>query len=233
MKYIISEHQYIKLLEQREFSPNDPFANPRTAEKYIQNQTQMVKKLVKDLKDFSIDDLTNITSAALDGIPGLGTLASSIIDVAHSISYFTRYYTENDQNKKVENLLNGVVTLGASIIPVAGNLAAMGFKKGLSKMVKMTPNQIRVLLGLKKTLELNKETWKYSFVAFLYRISKGKILDILKQLGDMLVKYKNTFQKYPNVVKVLLSIQNIVKDFKSIAENIVNPDINKINSLFA
>ena len=229
MKYIISEHQYIKLLEQREFSPNDPFANPRTAEKYIQNQTAMVKDLQKNV---TIHDLVNITSAALDGIPGVGMLASSIIDVAHSISYFTGYYLENDQNKKVENLLNGVVTLGAGIIPVTGNLVAMGFKKGLSNMVKMTPNQIRVLLGLKKTLQLSKETWKYSVVAFLYRISKGKILDILKQLGEMLVKYTKTFQKYPNVVKVLLSIQNTLNDFVSIAQNMVNPDINKINSLF-
>jgi hypothetical protein len=108
MKIIITESQHNFLLEQM-LEPGDigyevkkpTKAQQKRSDDYaedggIKNEPTNVSLKGFTLKDMSVDDLVDIISGLIDGIPGIGNLISAGIDVSHALSYGVRFlYSKN------------------------------------------------------------------------------------------------------------------------------------------
>jgi hypothetical protein len=145
-------------------------------------------------KDIDADDVVDLASLSLDVIPGIGNLASSVIDVLHSASYYYRYTTESNEDEKMKNLFLATSNLLFATIPIAGNLYAMGIRNFIKKF---TPTQIKKLLGIPVGIDLSKNIWNYCLIAWLKKYFannfEGKISesisDIKNSLNSKTLKY--------------------------------------------
>lgn len=97
----------------------------------------------------NIDDLIGVISSSLQLIPGIGTLAGTIIEVLHGVSYFFRFFTESDETKKWEYFILGLVQFGLALMPIPGGNVLIKTIKGKFKEVKyITPKWLLEILGL-------------------------------------------------------------------------------------
>ena len=55
--------------------------------------------------EYWIDITIDIISGILEGLPGLGTLASGAVDALHTISYVIRYFFASDEKSKLTYLV--------------------------------------------------------------------------------------------------------------------------------
>jgi hypothetical protein len=136
-------------------------------------------------KDVDVDDVVDLASLSLDVIPGIGNLASSAIDVLHSASYYYRYTTESNEDKKMENLFLATSNLLFATIPIAGNLYAMGIRKFIKKF---TPAQIKKLLGIPVGIDLGKNIWNYCLIAWLKKYFASNFEE---KMGESISRIKN------------------------------------------
>jgi hypothetical protein len=243
-KFVITEEEkkhILGLYEQKIKMPDIAAASDSTMTKY--NKPQRIVKsvdapgsdliysedLLNDLKDDSIDvdNVVDLISLSLDVIPGTGNLLSSAIDVLHSASYYYRYIIENNEDKKMENLFLAITNLLFSVVPIGGNIYAMGIKKFINK----TPKKIKELLGIPVGIELGKDTWNYCLIAWLKKYYAN---DLESELSKSINKIKNLINnetlKYISYTSpVLLFLFNyseelilFLKNLKELSRN-VNP----------
>ena len=66
--------------------------------------SKSTKSTKTDLSSLSSDDLVDVISAAIDGVPGLGNLISLGIDLVHALSYLTRFYFSSNDEEKIEKV---------------------------------------------------------------------------------------------------------------------------------
>ena len=97
---------------------------PETLKPAIQKQSETLK----DLSNMDIDNLIDVVSAAIDGIPGIGQLVSAGIDIVHAISYMIRFYFSKTDEEKITNGAMSILTLGSTMIPIGGNLSNIAIK---------------------------------------------------------------------------------------------------------
>jgi hypothetical protein len=157
-------------------------------------------------KDIDADDVVDLASLSLDVIPGIGNLASSAIDVLHSASYYYRYTTESNEDKKMENLFLATSNLLFATIPIAGNLYAMGVRNFIKKF---TPTQIKKLLGIPVGIDLGKNIWNYCLIAWLKKYFANKSdCKNLTSLQFLKKYFLSTFVKLINCKSTVLSFNN-------------------------
>jgi len=165
-------------------------------------------------KEFTFDDLINLTSAMLDGVPGVGNLISLGIDYTHAISYFTRCYISNNEEDKVQHFISGIVLLLMANLPIAGNMLSMSSSNYLKRILKQSPEQILKFLGL-KTINITKEKWKYCVVALFMRIFRGESISKLTNIKETIKPfldlplgkpYKDAINYFSNTLDEIIGI---------------------------
>jgi sulfur relay (sulfurtransferase) DsrC/TusE family protein len=209
MKIIITESQYHQLFEQPD-------------------EIELMRKHNKpaSLDNLSFDDVVDVISGLIDGVPGIGNLISAGIDVTHAISYGVRFFYAKDDNEKIEMATLGVVTLGAATLPVAGNALPIMARQGVKSVLRKTPQEILLIgkqLGLYKqtVFLLSKTKWKYNLLLVLAKIFGYELIesltDVVKYVRDIMSKINNS-----NIKRVLKSLLNILNEILS--------DVNSINA---
>lgn len=104
----------------------------RSAENY-----ESIENVIKS-SNGSLDDIVDMVSLLLDAT-GIGAGVSTIIDVAHSLSYFIRYKWFSDTNAEYfENMAMGIVTGIAATVPVAGNITAAVTRRAIKTGIDLT-----------------------------------------------------------------------------------------------
>jgi hypothetical protein len=184
------------------------------------------------VKDATLDDWINLTSAALDVIPGIGWVASGIIDIGHSLMYAAKYYNSTTDEDKFKNAASAIFTIGMAFIPVGGNIANIIASKGINNAIKnFTPAVVKKILGLPVGFNFSKVAWKYSLYAFLLKYTESKIDDLLYSIKSKVEKLLNS--SIPEIVKSFMSnFQYLINELLGIYEEVKNngnPNYQQIN----
>jgi len=164
-------------------------------------------KLGKDAESSSdIEDWVNLISFALEFIPGFGTLASAIVDIATALVNLVKSYFNSDMVDKSVNFLKGSVGLAMAFVPGAGNTIMIGVKKALSWI----SNWWKTLL-LKVTKLVQKGTITKTLSE---KFLKGELSTVLGVICKILMKNVGNFTKN--------FIENSLKDGINGAINLLN-----------
>ena len=216
MKIIITESQYRQLFEQ----PDE------------KSDTQYNKELMRknnksvSLDNLSFDDVVDVISGIIDGVPGIGNLISAGIDVSHALSYGVRFFYAKNDDEKLEMATLGVVTLGAAALPVAGNALPIMARQGVKSVLRKTPEEILLIgkkLGIYKqtVFFLSKTKWKYNIILVLAKIFGYEMIEsltkVVKYVKDLISKITNS-----NIKRALKSLLELLDDILS--------DVNSINT---
>jgi sulfur relay (sulfurtransferase) DsrC/TusE family protein len=216
MKIIITESQYRQLFEQ----PDE------------KSDTQYNKELMRknnksvSLDNLSFDDVVDVISGIIDGVPGIGNLISAGIDVSHALSYGVRFYYAKDDDEKIEMGTLGIITLGAAALPVAGNALPIIARQGVKTVLRKTPEEILLIakkLGIYKqtVFFLSKTKWKYNLILVLAKIFGYELIEsltkVVKYVRDLMLKINNS-----DIKRALKSLLELLNDILS--------DVNSINT---
>jgi hypothetical protein len=211
MRIQLTEEQYSRLVEQMigvsDYSP--------TSGKPMPNYGENLKKATSGVTK---DDLVDYTSAGLDGIPGLGNLASFGVDTVHALSYMYRYIKTTNEQEKIEYGIMGLLTLVTAFIPVGGNIINVASRGGLKTFVRRTPEEVLHLLkrlGLynKKIWPFQKLPWSFSVGLFLFKVTRGEMEEYLVDIYNKLNELKKKLQKTP-LEKSIIEFQNMINDIQ-------------------
>lgn len=216
MKLIITESQYRQLFEQ----PDE------------KSDTQYNKELMRknnksvSLDNLSFDDVVDVISGIIDGVPGIGNLISAGIDVSHALSYGVRFFYAKNDDEKLEMATLGVITLGAAALPVAGNALPIMARQGVKTVLRKTPEEILLIgkkLGIYKqtVFLLSKTKWKYNIILVLAKIFGYEMIEsltkVVKYVRDLMLKINNS-----DIKRALKSLLELLDDILS--------DVNSINT---
>jgi hypothetical protein len=211
MRIQLTEEQYSRLVEQMigvsDYSP--------TSGKPMPNYGENLKKATSGVTK---DDLVDYTSAGLDGIPGLGNLASFGVDTVHALSYMYRYIKTTNEQEKIEYGIMGLLTLVTAFIPVGGNIINVASRGGLKTFVRRTPEEVLHLLkrlGLynKKIWPFQKLPWSFNVGLFLFKVTRGEMEEYLVDIYNKLNELKKKLQKTP-LEKSIIEFQNMINDIQ-------------------
>ena len=200
MKILVTEQQLRFIHEQMD--SRMPF-QPETMG-FVPGKPETVRtaadNLKKTVKDSNPDDIVNIISAVLDGVPGVGNLASFVIDEIHAITYLIRAIFTTGY-ERTENLILAVLTAALGFVPMGGNIALLGSRQGIKTILKQTPDSIqkwaikngiinyRILFG--------KGMFKYSIILLLVRMFKDESVDTIAKNID---KIEESFVKAKSAI---------------------------------
>ncbi len=179
-----------------------------------------------NLDNISLDDTIDVVSAMIDGIPGIGNLASAIIDIGHTISYLVRLYFAKTDDEKIEYSTLALITLGATFIPVAGNSLPILARKSIGQIIRQTPDSILALakkLGLfNRVVFLKKKSvWRFNLLLVLAKILGGELAEFLQYVPNKLMEIYNKIKQIPKLssaANAILSLIKMVKDLANDAE---------------
>jgi sulfur relay (sulfurtransferase) DsrC/TusE family protein len=237
MKIIITESQHKFLVEQmpepgdKGYEVKKPTkAQQKTSSDYAEDGGIKNKPTNVSLKGFtfdgmSVDDLVDVISGIIDGVPGIGNLISAGIDVSHALSYGVRFYYAKDDDEKIEMGTLGIITLGAAALPVAGNALPIIARQGVKTVLRKTPEEILLIakkLGIYKqtVFFLSKTKWKYNLILVLAKIFGYELIEsltkVVKYVRDLMLKINNS-----DIKRALKSLLELLNDILS--------DVNSIN----
>lgn len=212
MKYVIKESQYRRIIMEQ---PDEKFDTPENKEILRKLHSSSIESINVDS-----DDLVDIISAAIDGIPGLGNLVSAGIDIIHTITYCVRYYFAETDNEKIEYATLAFITLGAAFIPIEGNSLPIMARSGLKKILKYTPQEILLIAKKLKIynkpvfLFVSKGKWKYSILLFLAKVFGGELAEKLDIVTEKLYSIYQNCKNYPTISKPIFTLYNDLSDLK-------------------
>jgi hypothetical protein len=213
MKFIISESQYKRIILEQE--PEWRY------------ETDYNKKFMRDNKPtfigLGLDDTIDILSGLIDGIPGIGNLVSLGIDLLHTLSYVIRFglASENEIEKKIEYATLSFITLAGAFIPVGGNTLPVVARKGISAVLRETPDTILLIakkMGIynKAVVMIKKSKWKYLWLIVLAKIFGGELAEKLDAVTKKLYTMYNSLEKgsvyYNNVVRLYNCLVELKSD---------------------
>ena len=194
----------------------------------------------------TIDNIIDIIAAVLDGIPGVGNAVSFGVDIIHAISYFIRAFIYSDDLDKLENAMNGVITCMVAYVPLAGNIANIGIRGTIKKLINETDTQVIIFLKrfgiiLKSGINLKKKKpFVYRFLAAIASFiigestevqdSKVKIVSFIenlsKQLNEIIKKLNSVTSYIPffdRIIDAVEDVSNTVEDTKKILGTSIEP----------
>jgi len=169
------------------------------------------------------DDVVDVVAALIDGIPGIGNLVSLGLDLMHTLSYFYRSQTTNNESEKIEYTLLGILTAGMAFVPGVGNSTNIVARQGIKGLLKHTPDEIiswaiskgimnpRILFG--------KGVFKYSLLLLMVRILKDEVAEYIAKAIENLVVIMKELEQYSymyGVTDVIKMISDIVKVLREI-----------------
>ena len=182
------------------------------------------QKSDSNLSNLSFDDLVDVVSAAIDGVPGIGNLISLGIDLTHTIAYFVRFHLTNNDEEKIEYGTLGIVTLAGTFIPVGGNALPIIARQGVKQVLRHTPNEI-LLIGKKlgiynqTVLFLKKSKWKYSLLLLLIKVLGDEAAESLTVVTK---KLKEVWEKIKNYKSLTYASEALLFTIKFLQEMIVD-----------
>jgi len=228
-RFLISETEKQEILSIYE-SRGILMSEQTAYERYLDKQLSTPEGASKTIHtSFTIDDLIDMTSAAIDVIPGIGWAISAGIDVAHAISYIARFYKASTDDDKFKYAVSGIVTLVMSLIPGGGNVANIMINKGLNTTIKnFTPSIVKKMLGIPVGFNLMKSQWKYCVYTFLVKYLQTKTSALLIQAKEYSYKISNS--NIPGLADnmVLLNFVKLINELLEIS-NEVKPNYDEIN----
>jgi len=183
--------------------------------------------------NITFDNIVDIVSAVLDGIPGIGNLASFGIDVIHAISYLIRMGLSNDEDYKIENGCYAILTLATAFFPLGGNVVNIASRAGIRKILQTTPDVIKSWAKkhgiINVVFLLQKTKFQYSIALLLARLLKEKaqdvIVDVIDKIKDLKVKVgdvKFNGINLTNWINFLITNLEEILEVIDIANDIVN-----------
>jgi hypothetical protein len=236
MKIIITESQHKFLVEQMP-EPGDKGyevkkpnkVQKKTSSDYeeeggIKNEPTNVSLKGFTFDGMSVDDLVDVISGIIDGVPGIGNLISAGIDVSHALSYGVRFFYAKNDDEKLEMATLGVITLGAAALPVAGNALPIMARQGVKAVLRKTPEEILLIakkLGLYKqtVFLLSKTKWKYNLILVLAKIFGYELIEslttVVKYVRDLMLKINNS-----DIKQSLKSLYELLNDIVSDVDSI-------------
>jgi hypothetical protein len=210
---------------------HEQIPDSRFAPKGVNTDIKSLQDRVGTLPSLTIDDTIDIISAVIDGVPGLGNLISAGIDITHALSYIVRFFYSNNDDEKVEYATLAIITLGISLMPVAGNTIPIIARKGVKEVLSKTPGEILLMakkLGLydKAVFLLNKKRWYYNWLLVLAKIFKNKLVELLtlvsKYLKDIYTKIKSEFKYISDIVLNFINLVDKLIEDSDIAIKLIN-----------
>ncbi len=152
-------------------------------------------------KPVSADDAVDIVSAILDGIPGIGNLASLVTDIGHTISYLYRMVFATEESVKIEYAVLAATTFMTAFIPFGGvNTVNIIIRQGIKPLLRMTPEQITKWAIRKRIINpmilLQKGRFKYCLLLLLVRILKDETSEMLSKAISNITKLQEIISKY-------------------------------------
>lgn len=174
------------------------YFNPITKRKESTQKTYITDEQIRQLDSYfqqkykSNSSLANIDpqlivqflSMLVELIPGLGTVASSIIDMANSIIYFAKFYITSDILNKVGYFILGSLGIISSFVPGGGN----AFMIKLTDILKTITKWYR---GVEEKI-INSVSQKVVGVAFKEFLKTGGIKAVLGVFLKKLFEYFNS-----------------------------------------
>jgi hypothetical protein len=201
---------------------HEQIPDSRFAPTGVNTDLKSLQDRVVTLPSLTLDDTIDIISAVIGVVPGLGDVVSAGIDITHAISYIVRFFYSNNDDEKVEYATLAIITLGISLMPVAGNAIPIIARKGIKEVLSKTPGEILLIakkLGLykKAVILLNKKRWYPRWILALAKLVKGKLLELLtlvsKYLKDIYTKIKSQFKYISNIVLDFINlVDELIKD---------------------
>jgi hypothetical protein len=210
---------------------HEQIPDSRFAPKGVNTDIKSLQDRVVTLPSLTLDDTIDIISAVIGVVPGLGDVVSAGIDITHAISYIVRFFYSNNDDEKVEYATLAIITLGISLIPVAGNTIPIIARKGIKEVLSKTPGEILLIakkLGLykKAVFLLNKKRWYPRWILVLAKLVKGKLLELLtlvsKYLKDIYTKIKSDFKYISNIVLNFINLVDELIEDSDIAIKLIS-----------
>jgi hypothetical protein len=174
------------------------------------------------------DDATDVVSAVLDAIPGIGNLLSSALDLIHALTYLFRFFKTSNEDEKIEYGSLALITLGTTLIPGSGavNMAA---RNGIKSVLRYTPVEIMELgqkLGLvnKTRFFLSKSRWKYSILLVLAKLFRGELSEFISTIIIKLKEITKRTKKNLQLNSFSTTLENtiaLLEEFKADADTAV------------
>jgi hypothetical protein len=183
--------------------------------------TQISASAINELlTEDNIDTLISVISSALQVIPGIGTLAGTIIEALHGVSYFVRYFIESDESKKWEYFILGLIQFGLVFVPVPGGSPLIKTIKGKFKEVKMmTPSWLLKFLGLNTLTFLKPPSLKSLIWLFIKKMginfSSGELASAISIFISKINKVCEKIEVVPNIDVVCKGLRWISKKINS------------------
>jgi len=153
--------------------------------------------------DFSDPDTAIDSISILVGlVPGLGALASAIIDVLHGISYWVRIPFESDEKEQIKLFLIGLVQIILAFDPTGayGNVLMKTIKGKIDEVIRMTPCDFLKLLGF-SCINLRKgkiNWWKILLIWFLKMVLNTTMDELVSIVSKVLSEFKSNVSKLCN-----------------------------------
>jgi|LakMenEpi03Aug12_release.lakeMendotaPanAssembly.Ray.scaffolds.fasta_scaffold102588_2 hypothetical protein len=169
------------------------------------------KTLSLESSDMDWDNLVDIVSLAIEGVPGIGTVVSAGIDLTHGLSYVIRWFTTKEEDEKIEYGLMATITLISCLIPGVGNASNIIARGGIKKILKQTPDSIITLAREAGILEkpiidlVKKSRWQYSIALFLGRYVSYQYLQNLTNFLNKLTNLKSKDNLLNTAIKKIIS----------------------------
>jgi hypothetical protein len=109
--------------------------------------------------EYWVDTAIDLVSGLFESLPGLGNLASSAVDILHTISYAMRAWFAKEEGSKVKYL--AMCALGAigSFMPLAGNMLNLAGLKKIDSFLSVSPKIIYSALSKLKGGKLPITHW--------------------------------------------------------------------------
>jgi hypothetical protein len=176
----------------------------------------------------TIDNIVDIIAAVLDGIPGVGNAVSFGVDIIHAISYFIRAFIYSDDLDKLENVMNGVITCMLAYVPLAGNIASIGIRGTIKKLINQTDSEViaflkrfGIILNQSVRFDLKKDSkFVYRFLAAIASFIIDKATEVQDSKPKIQSYIENLSKQLKEIIKKLNSVTSYIPFFNRIIEAI-------------
>lgn len=166
-----------------------------TDEKIRQLDSHFQQKYKSNSSLANIDPqlIVQFLSMLVELIPGLGTVASSIIDMANSIIYFAKFYITSDILNKVGYFILGSLGIISSFVPGGGNafmIKLTGILKTITKWYRGVEEKIINSVSQKVVGAAFKEFLKTGGIKAVLGVFLKKIFEYFNSLSFKFIRQK-------------------------------------------
>lgn len=233
-----------KFINESNVTPESDFSKTRMIKNPMEDQTRAVAsttsirggdpelsrthqtKIDASSTEMDWDTLVDTVSLAIEGIPGVGTIASAAIDLSHGLSYLVRWYLTKNEDHKIEYGLMSCITLASCFIPGVGNAGNIIARGGIKKVLKQTPTSViemarKAGIVEKPVIDLMKKSrWQYSLALFLGRYVSYQFLQDLGGFIQKIDLLNTKNQTINSALKSLVTDLKVIQQYLKVTSEI-------------